>query len=112
MEIDSGPGPQPTGPTGYGKELSVTGLVSETIGLWSRKLFQYMIIVGIVGLALTAVEVVALFLVFGMQGILLLDFIGTSPLDAVFNLIFGTLTPQAKCLSRWSWKIAMSHAKA
>ena len=94
MEIDSGPGPQPTGPDSHGKELSFAGLVSQTFSLWSRKVFQYVIIVGITGLVLSLIEMVILYAMFGVYGILLIDYIGSSPLDAVFNLISGSLTSE------------------
>ncbi len=94
MEIDSGPSPQPTSPGKSSKELSTTGLVSQTFNLWTHKLLQYVIMVGIVGLALTVVEIIFLFSVFGIDGLELIDYIGTSPIDAVFNLLFGYLTPE------------------
>jgi len=94
MEIDSGPGPQPTGPDRHGKELSFAGLVSETFNLWTRKVIQYAIIVGVTVLVLTIIELFILLAVYGFPGIGLIDFIGSSPLDVLFNLIAGVLPSQ------------------
>jgi len=72
-------------------ELGVTGLVGRTFNLWSRKLPIYIIIVGIIGVALVVFQAISFFSMFGLAGFPLLEFIGTSPLDAIFSLVLYEL---------------------
>ncbi|MCK4568481.1 MAG: hypothetical protein KAU48_14335 [Candidatus Thorarchaeota archaeon] len=87
MGIDSGTNPQPTKKSSENK-LGVTGLISTTFNLWSRKLSIYIVIVGITGVALVLFQALYLYSIFGLTGFALLEFIGTSPLDAIFSLVF------------------------
>ena len=87
MGIDSGTNPQPTKKSSENK-LGVTGLISTTFSLWSRKLSIYIVIVGITGVALVLFQALYLYSIFGLTGFALLEFIGTSPLDAIFSLVF------------------------
>ena len=74
-------------------ELGIIGLTDKTINLWGRRLPQYIVIVGIVGALLAALQGIVLYAIFGIDGIALLEFIGTSPLDAVFSLVLYTISP-------------------
>lgn len=85
MEIDSGPGPDQRKPRSR-YELGVDGLVGKTISLWMRQLPKYILIVGITGVVLTIIQAVALIAMFGLLGLGLLNFIGTSPIDSVLSL--------------------------
>ena len=87
MGIDSRANPKPR-KTRSEYELNASGLVGRTFSLWSRKLPIYIVIVGITGAVLVLFQAIMLFLVFGSTGILLLEFIGTSPLDTIFSLVF------------------------
>ncbi|MCK4568204.1 MAG: hypothetical protein KAU48_12940, partial [Candidatus Thorarchaeota archaeon] len=66
--------------------LSAFGLVSKTIGLWTSKFFQYVVIVGLVSVALTLLSFVTLSTLFGVIG-----FLGTDPISYVFSIF--TLPP-------------------
>jgi len=71
-------------------ELGVFGLVGKTFGLWRRNLFHYTIIVGITGAVLVLIQTFTLLFLLGNTGPSYLDFIGTSPLDAVISLFLTT----------------------
>ena len=86
MGIDSRANPKPR-KTRNENELDITGLVSTTFSLWSRKLPIYIVIVGITGAALVLFQAFYLFYIFGLTGFGLLEFIGTSPIDAIFSLV-------------------------
>ncbi|TFG29019.1 hypothetical protein EU527_16490 [Candidatus Thorarchaeota archaeon] len=92
MEIDSGPGPYDSGPSKYSKELTVTGLVSETVRLWTRKLPQYVVIVGITGLLFSILQIAILLSLYGVGGLYLIDYIGTTPIDTIFNFLLLPFT--------------------
>lgn len=68
-------------------ELNASGLVGKTFNLWSRKLSIYIAIVGLTGVALALFQAIMLFFIFGLPGLALLEFIGTSPLDTIFSLV-------------------------
>ncbi len=91
MGIDSRANPKPR-KTRSEYELNASGLVGRTFSLWSRKLPIYIVIVGITGAVLVLFQAIMLFLVFGSTGILLLEFIGTSPLDTIFSLVFFNIS--------------------
>lgn len=86
MGIDSRANPKPR-KTRNENELDITGLISTTFSLWSRKLPIYIVIVGITGAALVLFQAFYLFYIFGLTGFGLLEFIGTSPIDAIFSLV-------------------------
>ncbi|MHA1576583.1 MAG: hypothetical protein ACTSU3_04415 [Candidatus Thorarchaeota archaeon] len=86
MAIDDGPGPQGV-KLRSSYALGVDGLVGRTISLWSRKLPQYALIVGITGVALVIIQSIALISLFGLVGLELLEFIGTSPIDSIFSIV-------------------------
>ena len=97
MGIDSRTNPQPR-KTRSEYQLNASGLVSKTFSLWRRKLPIYIVIIGITGAVLTLFQAIVLFLMFGLSGFPLLEFIGTSPLDTIFSLVlyeipFGILIP-------------------
>ncbi|MGY5880414.1 MAG: hypothetical protein RTV31_09185 [Candidatus Thorarchaeota archaeon] len=66
--------------------LRADNLVARTFSLWKRKLPQYIIIVGLVGLALALIQTLVLSAMFGFAGIGLMEYIGTNPLDAIIRL--------------------------
>jgi len=71
-------------------ELGVFGLVGKTFGLWRRNLIQYIVIVGVTGVALVLIQALSLFFLLGNDGLSYLDFIGTAPLDSVISLFLTT----------------------
>ena len=68
-------------------ELNSSGLVGQTFDLWRRKLAVYVKIVGLIGVTLALIQAIILFLIFGLPGFALLEFIGTSPIDTIFRLV-------------------------
>ncbi len=76
MATDFGDGPSPEGPSGTDYSLSATGIVSRTLGLWTRKLLPYIIMMGGIMVIYSIVEAVAGFYILGDQwtGILPSDF--------------------------------------
>ncbi|MHA1577341.1 MAG: hypothetical protein ACTSU3_08255 [Candidatus Thorarchaeota archaeon] len=87
MGINSRTNPRPRR-TRSEYELNASGLVGRTFSLWRRKLPIYVAIVGLVGVALALFQAIILFLIFGLPGFALLEFIGTSTLDTIFSLVF------------------------
>ena len=71
-------------------ELGVFGLVGKTFGLWRRNLIQYIVIVGVTGVALVLIQALLLFFFLGNIGPSYLDFIGTAPLDSAISLFLTT----------------------
>ena len=91
MAFDEGPSPEQAKPrSAY--EQSVVGLVDKTLNLWGRKLPQYIIMVGLTGVAIVVFQTIILLAMFGVSGYYLLEFIGTSPLDSVFSLLMYQFT--------------------
>ena len=68
--------------------LSAFGLVSKTIGLWTGKFVQYVVIVGLVNVALTLISFVVLSTLFGIIGVL-----ETDPISYVFSIFTLTSFP-------------------
>jgi len=93
MPVDSGQNP-PHNKSQVDYELGVAGLVGKAIILWKRKLPKYMVIIGIAGVALTILQAMVLFFLFGAAGLELLEFVGTSTLDSVFSLILYPIFPE------------------
>jgi hypothetical protein len=69
--------------------VSATGLVSRTISLWSRKLAQYIIIVGVINAAFVAIPFVLLLILFDIIGTL-----GIDPINYVISLFFLESSPE------------------
>jgi len=86
MAIDEGPSPEQVKPRSE-FEQGVVGLVDKTINLWGKRLPQYIVMVGIIGVALVAIQAIILIAIYGLSGYYLLEFIGTSPLESVYNLL-------------------------
>jgi len=93
MPVDSGQNQQHN-KSQVDYELGVAGLVGKAINLWRRKLPKYMVIIGITGVALTILQAMVLFFLFGAAGLELLEFVGTSTLDSVFSLILYPIFPE------------------
>lgn len=83
MAFEDELGHDPSQPMGQDYVLSATGIVSRTISLWSRKIVQYIIIVGIISTVCIAVSVVLLFTLYGAVGTL-----GADPISYLISLIF------------------------
>jgi hypothetical protein len=75
-------------PTAQDYTVSATGLVSRTLGLWSRRLIQYIIIVGIIGVVCTMSSLLLLFTLFGTIGVL-----QTDPFTYFFNIFIQPSLP-------------------
>ena len=86
MAFEDELGHDPSQPMAQNYTLSATGLVSRTISLWTRKLVQYIIIVGVLGAAFVAISFVLLFVLFDAIGVL-----GTDPLSYMLSLFFVSL---------------------
>jgi len=93
MPVDSGQNP-PHNKSQVDYELGVAGLVGKAIILWKRKLPKYMVIIGIAGVALTILQAMVLFFLFGAAGLELLEFVRTSTLNSVFSLILYPIFPE------------------
>jgi hypothetical protein len=76
-------GHDPSQPVAHDYAVSATGLVSRTISLWTRKLAQYIIIVGVIGAACVALSFILLFGLFGTIGTL-----GADPISYLLSLFF------------------------
>ena len=88
MAFEDGLEPEPSQPPTQDFTVSATGLVSRTLSLWTRKIIQYIIIVGVVGAGLAVVSYFMLLTLFGTIGTL-----GTDPVTYLFNLFTFTTFP-------------------
>ncbi|MFW9926804.1 MAG: hypothetical protein ACFFDM_08565 [Candidatus Thorarchaeota archaeon] len=73
MAFEDGLGIDASQPRDEDYTLSATGLVSQTLNLWTRKIVHYILIVGIVSVATTLISFVLLFTIFGRIGVILED---------------------------------------
>jgi hypothetical protein len=74
-------------PMGQNYTLSATGLVSRTLSLWSGRVVQYILIVGVISAACAAVSVALLFAIFGLVGT-----IGSDPFSYVISFVMDPLS--------------------
>lgn len=89
MAFDDGLGLEPSDSYAESYSVSATGLVSTTFNLWARKLGQYIIIVGIPGIALTVLSFLLLMILFNSIGV-----ITTNPITYFFDLFTYTTLPE------------------
>ncbi|MHA1936491.1 MAG: hypothetical protein ACW97A_14570 [Candidatus Thorarchaeota archaeon] len=88
MAFEDGLEPEPSQPPTQDFTVSATGIVSRTLSLWTRKIIQYIIIVGIVGAGLVVVSYVMVLTILGTIGVL-----GTDPVTYLFGLFTLTSFP-------------------
>lgn len=88
MAFEDDLGLDSTQPSAFDYTLSATGLISRTFGLWSRKLAQYIIIIGLFGAASAAVSFLLFFTLFGTIGV-----IGSDPISSLFSFFASTTFP-------------------
>jgi hypothetical protein len=80
-------GYDPSQPIDQNYALSATGMVSKTVSLWSRKIVQYILIVGVISAACVAVSVAILAVMFGLVGT-----IGSDPFSYVISFFMDPLS--------------------
>ncbi len=74
--------------------LSATGLVSRTFSLWTRKIVQYIVVVGLAGAVLAAISFIVLMLIFAYIGT-----ISTNPFTYIFNIFAFPALPGVTLIS-------------
>jgi hypothetical protein len=77
----------PSQPMDLNYTLSATQVVSKTISLWSRRIVQYILIVGVISAIGVAVSVVLIFGMFGLIGA-----IGSNPFNYLVTFILDPLS--------------------
>ena len=87
MAFEDDLGHDPSHPIDQDFVLSASGLVSRTISLWSGKIIQYILIVGVIGALCVAVSFVILLGLFGLIGT-----IGADPATAIMSFILDPLS--------------------
>ncbi|MFW9794685.1 MAG: hypothetical protein ACFFEE_10310 [Candidatus Thorarchaeota archaeon] len=88
MAFEDGLGVDPTQPQTGDFTLSATGLVSQTLNLWTRKYVQYVILVGLVSVVTTLMSFIVVFTIFGSIGLLASD-----PISYLFSTFILTTAP-------------------
>ncbi|MBY8996172.1 MAG: hypothetical protein KGD60_00475 [Candidatus Thorarchaeota archaeon] len=88
MAFDDGLGLDPSTQDTQNYSVSATGLISRTLTLWSRKLIQYIIIIGIFGAACAGVSYLMLVALFNSIGV-----IGADPISHFFSFFTYTTFP-------------------
>lgn len=88
MAFDDDLGLDSSQPSAYDYSLSATGLISRMFSLWSRKLTQYIIIIGFFGAACAGVSFLLLFTLFGGIGV-----IDAEPISYFFSFFTYTTLP-------------------
>ncbi|MFW9974962.1 MAG: hypothetical protein ACFFDQ_06845, partial [Candidatus Thorarchaeota archaeon] len=94
MAFDDGLGLEPSDSYPESYSVSATGLISNTFSLWARKLGQYIIIVGIPGIALTVLSFLFLMILFNAIGV-----ITTNPITYFFDLFTYTTLPELSIIT-------------
>lgn len=94
MAFEDDLGYDPSQPHVEDYTLSAFGLVSKTIGLWTSKFVKYVVIVGLVNVALTLISFVALSTMFGIIG-----FFETNPINYVFSIFTLTSFPDTTLIA-------------
>ncbi|MFX0108051.1 MAG: hypothetical protein ACFE7R_07195 [Candidatus Hodarchaeota archaeon] len=100
MEIDSGPGLEPSKPPTGDFVVGATGLVSRTLTVWSRNIVAYLIIFGVLNVIMIGLQFALLWMVFGADAFILMQYVASDPMSfilSVFNLIL--LYPDPTILS-------------
>jgi hypothetical protein len=88
LAFDDGLGLDPSTQDTQNYSVSATGLISRTLTLWSRKLIQYIIIIGIFGAACAGVSYLLLVILFSSIGV-----IGADPISSFFSFFAYTTFP-------------------
>jgi hypothetical protein len=83
LAFEDGLGVDPSQPYVDTYTLGATGLVTQTLELWFRKIGQYILIVGFASVTTTLISVILLFTIFGRIGV-----ISSDPI----NYLFGVFT--------------------
>ena len=92
FEEDFGIDPSQPQPKEY--TLSATGVVSRTLSLWTGKLLQYIMIVGIISAVCAAISFVLLYTIFGTIGVIVAD-----PISYIFNIFAYTTFPEVTIIA-------------
>lgn len=85
MAFEDGLGTAPSHQREQSDALSAYDIMARTISLWTRKIGQYIVIVGIIGAASAAVSFIILNSLFGLIGT-----IGTDPLSLLVTLLLDS----------------------
>ncbi|MFW9869653.1 MAG: hypothetical protein ACFFEL_08510 [Candidatus Thorarchaeota archaeon] len=88
MAFEDGLGVDASQPGVEDYTLSATGIVSQTLSLWARKLVQYIVIVGIASVAITLVSFILLLTIFGRIGV-----ISEDPITYLFGIFSLSTLP-------------------
>lgn len=88
MAFDDDLGLTPSQPSTFDYSVSAIGLMSRTISLWSRKLVQYITIIGIFGAISGVFSFLLLFTLFDSIGV-----IGADPVSQYFSFFTYTVFP-------------------
>jgi hypothetical protein len=74
--------------------LSATGLVSRTLSLYVRRILEYVLLIGLLGVMYTLLSFAVLWIFFPGQALELIDLVATDPLTVVLNLLFFAAAPE------------------
>jgi hypothetical protein len=88
MAFEEDLGFDPSQPRDEDYTLNATGLVSKTLGLWTRKFVQYLAIIGFISVATTLISFIIIFTFFGTIGLL-----STDPINYLFGVFALSSTP-------------------
>ncbi|RDE16733.1 MAG: hypothetical protein C4K49_04210 [Candidatus Thorarchaeota archaeon] len=91
MEVDSGQGPVPSGPSEPNFVVGAFGLVSRTFSLWARKLLSYTAISALAGIGFIAIQVAVFWAIFGISGLANVGNVSTDPFGVLTDfLLYGS----------------------
>lgn len=88
MAFEEDLGYDPSQPRDKDYTLSATELVSKTFGLWTRKIVQYVAIIGLISVATTLISFIIIYSIFGTIGLL-----STDPINYLFGIFALSSTP-------------------
>ncbi|UCE10896.1 MAG: hypothetical protein JSW61_02915 [Candidatus Thorarchaeota archaeon] len=87
VEIGPGLGPQPSDSLDADFTVNATGLVSRTLGLWSRKIVQYTLLMGGLYVVYLVIQTLILIALYGTFGLAIASSVGANPIGVLIGAI-------------------------
>ncbi len=94
MALESSPGARPVDKVPREYRLSALGLVSRTLSLYGRRILEYILLIGLLGIMYTLLSYAVLWIIFPSQALDLIDLVATDPLSVVLNLLLFAVAPE------------------
>ncbi len=94
MALEPSPGARPVDYAPREYRLSAIGLVSRTLSMYGRRILEYILLIGLLGIMYTLLSYAVLWITFPSQALDLIDLVATDPLSVVLNLLLFAVDPE------------------